>query len=376
MLFAAKLAEDGYMRNSTFVAYLFIVAFSVTLVRCTDPQPTSGIPTITSLVDAAAKSKKECPTMACIYVTNSAGAGSITVYPSDATGNITPFRTITDLTNPYGLAVDSQGKIHASFASCFVSTCIESPSILVFSPTANGKAQPLYQILGPATELHYTLAIAVDDHGNTYARNVTISEKHCGPSGCLTRAQISEYAAGARGNAAPLRVVRGTKTGLFNQDGGIAVDGQGTMYVTTTPSCWDTRCKGKAAVLAYAKRVSGNSQPSWSISGPATQLSYPEGVAIDDDGNVYVADASSIFVYAAGQHGNVAPVQTIAGSNTGLDEPLSVSVDAAKQIYVANGAYPGSVTVYASGATGDVKPIQTIAGKATGLSLPYGLAVH
>ena len=61
-----------------------------------------------------------CPTATCIYVANSAGAGSVTVYPSTATGDVKPYREITGLTNPSGIAVASRGEVDVSVPQCDV----------------------------------------------------------------------------------------------------------------------------------------------------------------------------------------------------------------------------------------------------------------
>ncbi|PYO70626.1 MAG: hypothetical protein DMD64_16905, partial [Gemmatimonadetes bacterium] len=89
---------------------------------------------------------------------------------------------------------------------------------------------------------------------------------------------------------------------------------------------------------------------------------------------------SSITVYAAGASGNATPTATIAGGNTGLNFPNGVALDGAGNIYVVNefsgsAGGPGTITVYAAGASGNVTPTATIAGGNTGLSIANGIAV-
>jgi len=84
--------------------------------------------------------------------------------------------------------------------------------------------------------------------------------------------------------------------------------------------------------------------------------------------------ADSVTEYAMGASGNETPVATISGPATGLDGPEGVAVDSAGHLFVAN-INVDSVTEYAKGATGNTAPVATISGSATGLSSPDGVAV-
>src|SRR4051812_2466989 len=61
----------------------------------------------------------------------------------------------------------------------------------------------------------------------------------------------------------------------------------------------------------------GNPAPFATLSGAATGLSAPTGIALSRTGQLFVADRDSnrVTVYAAGASGNAAPLRTIAGSN-------------------------------------------------------------
>lgn len=326
-------------------------------------------------------STKSCPTAACIYVVNSAAKGSVTVYPSTASGNVLPYREITGLTNPTSIAVDPHGKAYVGFPECYVSNCIPAPTILVFSATAHGDARPLQTIFGRKTGLDHTAGIALDRKSDIYAINVHSNRQQ------YLDGTVTVYSPNANGDVAPIRRILGPNTGMrrsWPQE--IAVDAGGNIYVIHIarrchPSLSGPVCVGKGGVLVYAPGAHGDVAPSWTISGSNTGLSHPGGVAVDNAGNVYVANrsrarpfTSSVFVYASGEHGNVAPVQAISGSKTRLDGAVAVAVDAEHNIYVTNAGGP-SVTVYGAGATGNVAPIQTIKGQKTGLG-GSGIAVQ
>ena len=68
----------------------------------------------------------------------------------------------------------------------------------------------------------------------------------------------------------------------------------------------------------------------------------PAGIALDSSRNIYVADGdtSSVLVYVAlgGSTGTLddAPLATIVGSSTGLSFPNGIALDSSGHIYVAN----------------------------------------
>ncbi|MGH7813229.1 MAG: choice-of-anchor D domain-containing protein [Candidatus Binataceae bacterium] len=93
-------------------------------------------------------------------------------------------------------------------------------------------------------------------------------------------------------------------------------------------------------------------------------LAYPEGIAIDSAGNLYVANneggingSGSITEYSFAQvesGGNVTPINTIAGTRTELGQPVGIAVDSNDTVYVANNSCgpstSGCVTEYTAAA--------------------------
>jgi Fibronectin type III domain/NHL repeat len=146
----------------------------------------------------------------------------------------------------------------------------------------------------------------------------------------------------------------------------------------TTPSygvTW-TVDPADSAVVEYAAGASGAATPIASISGGATDLDTPSGVAMDSAGNVYVANAgnSSITEYAKGATGDVAPIETIAGASTGLSAPSSIGVSDGL-VWVTN---PTSnlVEAFSADSGGDVFPAETISGPKTLLDHPVAVAAN
>lgn len=102
------------------------------------------------------------------------------------------------------------------------------------------------------------------------------------------------------------------------------------------------------------------------IEGPQTGLNDPQGLAVNRNGELFVANAGdrSILVFARGASGNTAPIARIAGSATQLLMPQALAIDATGRLYVFDGPRTTSlgggrhyVRVYAANAVGDAAPL-------------------
>jgi sugar lactone lactonase YvrE len=99
---------------------------------------------------------------------------------------------------------------------------------------------------------------------------------------------IAVFAPGAEGRAAPLRTIRGSRTGLLDLRG-IALDTRGRIYTSNGPR----RRPGQGSVTVYAPTAKGNASPIRTIAGPRTSLVRPTGLALDPAGRVWVTNRSA-----------------------------------------------------------------------------------
>jgi hypothetical protein len=184
---------------------------------------------------------------------------------------------------------------------------------------------------------------------------------------------VEVYAPGSNGNVAPFEYISGNATGLSGP-AGIAINPvNGNIYVLND---------GNYSVTIYAPGSTGNVAPIGQISGSRTKLTgQTYGLAFDASANLYVSnDNDTITVYAAGSTGNVRPIRTISGARTKLADPVNLALDPNGNIYAAN-PYPhtnhlfGSISVYAAGANRNAKPIQYIKGAMTKLQGPHAIAI-
>ncbi|HEY3729142.1 MAG TPA: putative Ig domain-containing protein [Solirubrobacteraceae bacterium] len=184
-----------------------------------------------------------------------------------------------------------------------------------------------------------------------------------------TAANAVSFYAGLPGTVskqAPTRKISGAATGLHAPIG-LASSNTGVLYVSN---------RGANSITVYAASANGNAAPIRTIAGASTGLAAPEGVALDRAGRLFVANlnANSITEYAAGASGNVAPIARIVGAATGLAKPRGIALDGTGRLFVVNNT-ADSVTEYAPAATGNVVPQHTIQGAATGLSEPDSIVL-
>src|SRR5439155_234425 len=192
-----------------------------------------------------------------VYVSNTY---TVTVYAPGASGNVAPIRTVESSSQVGGIALDTAGNLY-----------VAGGDVITVYATANGNATPIRTISGSNTGLGCPAGLGLDAAGELYVANP------CGGS-------ITVFAAGADGNATPTRTIIGSNTGL-NGASGIALDDAGHLYVTNAGSY----LANAGSVKVYAAGASGNAIPIRTIAGCHTAIGYPwgpRGVALDAAGNL------------------------------------------------------------------------------------------
>ncbi|HTV73544.1 MAG TPA: hypothetical protein VME66_07570, partial [Candidatus Acidoferrales bacterium] len=184
-----------------------------------------------------------------------------------------------------------------------------------------------------------------------------------------TSSAITIYPLASTGNAAPSGVISGAATEL-NRPDGIAIDSSGNLYVVndaTTPAVLVFSAASVAGVLAGG---SGNIAPVRVIEGAATTLSTPEGIAVSST-SIYVANfgAGDVCVFPLSANGNVPPTATITTGSSML--PTAVAVDASN--WAANSVTTAALYNFAVPPTSGEAPTDTISGSAP-LTDPQGIA--
>jgi sugar lactone lactonase YvrE len=212
------------------------------------------------------------------------------------------------------------------------------------------------RLFGPA-------GVAVDGKGNLYIGDLGNNRvRKVSPGGTITRI------AGSCVTVCPSAGDGGPATkAQFSTPTYVAVDGKGNVYVSdgaagnvrkVSPGGTITRFAGGGSALG----------PSWGDGGPATgaTLVAPTGLAVDGQGNVYIAEHNSYARVRKVSPGGT--ITTVAGTTAGfsgdggpairaqLSDPEGLAVDGKGNLYIADGGNNRVRKVSASGT------ITTIAG--------------
>jgi DNA-binding beta-propeller fold protein YncE len=352
--------------------------------------------------------------------------------PAAMGGDLSPVRYVVD---PYptfnGIALDLQ-------TNRVVLSDENRKSVLTYDRTAGSSSTsvtpPVRQIMGPQTEIGYISGIELDPaHRELYAVNNDIEDRIAvfgyDANGDLKPkrhlyvphqtwgislnpaaneiavsvqqlAMVAIYRREASGLEAPVRMIKGTATGMADPHGvrwdaahhEIAVANHGNYSVITPYSAYDATGSNTAlsvgghflmpSITVFADSAKGDVKPIRTIQGARTRLNWPMGIDIDtthDEIAVANNGDNSVLVFHRGAQGDVAPVRIIHGARTGIAGPMGVVIDPKNdELWVANYA-DHTALVFSRTATGDAAPKRIIrnapGGTPTGgFGNPYAVA--
>ena len=188
---------------------------------------------------------------------------------------------------------------------------------------------------GSSARFYYPQALAVDGSGNVF-----VADTDNNTIRKITSSGVVTTIAGSPG-------VSGSADGtgsaaLFYQPSGIAVDANGNLYVADSTNCTIrvVTSSGVVTTLAGTPRTSGSTDGT----GSAALFGDPVGITVDSNGNLYVADGNSTIrkISSAGVVTTLAGVANKPGSADGKGiaasffSPRAVTADSLGNLYVAD----------------------------------------
>ncbi|HXP62031.1 MAG TPA: hypothetical protein VN829_16160, partial [Dongiaceae bacterium] len=227
---------------------------------------------------------------------------------------------------PNGLAVDSATNLWVADTFNCLMREVSPVSGIWMATTAAGTALPRGSVDGAGTiaQFNYPFGVAVDtqgdvyvgDYGNNTIRLVT-------PGGVVTTLAGQPGIPGSND---------GTGTNAqFNGPDGLALDTAGNVYVAD----WGNHTVRKLTPSGtnwVVTTLAGIAGAPGLANGSPGQFSYPSGVAVDTNGNVYVADQGNDAIR------KVTPAGAVSTLSTQFGGPSGVALDPSGNVYVADRA--------------------------------------
>ncbi len=252
--------------------------------------------------------------------------------------------TASSIFLPYGVAVDAVGNLFISDSSNNRIRRVDAGTGFISTFAGNGNSGP-FGDGGPATSasLSTPTSITLDAAGNVYfadSGNNAIRRVDS-TTGIITTVAGTLGTSGTFGDGGPATHAR------LNSPNGIALDGQGKLYIADTANNVVRVVDLSAGTIGpfagnYAQNYTGDGGPAISAS-----LNSPWGVTVAPTGELYIADQYNHCIRKVALNGTISTVVGNgnqgyqgdggpANSATELNEPASIVIDAAGNFYIAD----------------------------------------
>ncbi|HEY3706167.1 MAG TPA: FG-GAP-like repeat-containing protein [Terracidiphilus sp.] len=254
--------------------------------------------------------------------------------------------TRAQLSSPYSLAFDSPGNLYIGDIGNGVIRRVDAKTGIITTYAGHTPAGALGDG-GPATSATLTnpRGIAIDHAGNLYIADEDRVRMVNAATGVITTVAGGGIW-GTPGDGGPA-----TSAWLLWAQG-VTLDGSGNLYIADSSNNVIRKVTASTGIISTVAGISGSSNGGYSgDGGPASsaRLSTPSDVAVDAAGNLYIADSSNyvlrevtaadgIINTIAGVHSRCS--STIGGDGgtapqSGLCNPTGVALDAQGNLYIA-----------------------------------------
>ncbi|SDF54020.1 NHL repeat-containing protein [Cellulophaga baltica] len=273
--------------------------------------------------DSSSGNEEDGTTTFTQEVTTLAGSGA--VGRTDGTSATASFY------NSLGVAVDAAGNVYVADTGNDIIRKITAAGIV--TTLAGSETEGSEDGTGTAASFNSPNGIAVDATGNVYVADTGNHKiRKITTSGAVTTFAGSGTRSGTDANGI---------AASFNRPVGLAVDVTGNIYVADSFNQKIRKITPAGAVTTLAGSGSTGSTDAMALE---STFSHPRGIAVDADGNVYVADTNNYKIRKIAITGEVT---TLAGSGSfgradgtattaTFQYPSDLAVDADGNVYVAD----------------------------------------
>jgi len=238
--------------------------------------------------------------------------------------------TAAEFSSPYSVAVDAQGNVYvADYGNNRIRKVTADGTASTF---AGSSTSGMADGTGTAAQFTQPRSVAVDASGNVFVCDYNNSDiRKITPAGVVTTVAGNGYSGyiDAKGTAAQ-----------FASPTSIAVDASDNLYVADLAN---ERIRKIAPDGTVTTLAGSNGYGLTDGPGTSAQFHFPNGIAVDASGNLYVSDSQNNAIRKIAPDGTVS---TLAGNGTKgyvdgpgssaeFDDPGAVAVDASGNVYVA-----------------------------------------
>jgi DNA-binding beta-propeller fold protein YncE len=276
-----------------------------------------------------------------VYVANDTG-DSITVFSAAAEGDVAPIRVLkgarTGLKNPTGVVLDKKnGEMWVANFGNHTATA--------YKLGASGDTAPIRVIRSAPAGTPNPLI------SNPYSIAYDASRQQIIVPNCVAHPRIGIFAREADKIVEPVRTILGQNTHLNRTVHGV-------YYDSTHDEILVNSAIGQA-VVTFRGDASGDAAPVRIIQGSKTQLKAPDMVWVDEVNNeILVPEVDKVLVWDRLSQGDVAPKRILRGPDR--LNAARVATDPIRDLLVVGGN--GRIMIFKRTAQGTDKPLRVITG--------------